>query len=125
MDVNRLNAKVNIWEELNASQSCENWKFRVKQSLEAANNGDDVIQCINRNSKERIFSYYFESFKLYRINDVNRDVARNGNGGNKLRQYSSFKTEYGVDDYVKCIMPEVMSKFRCEVAPIRVETRPL
>ena len=57
---------------------------------------------------------------------VNRPGSVNGNGRNKLRTYSTFKTEYGLENYCKLIMPfkhrSSMAKFRCGVAPLRIET---
>ena len=47
-------------------------------------------------------------------------------GGNKLRTYCTFKQDYGVEKYCKCIMPKnhrsALCKFRCGVAPLRIET---
>ena len=47
--------------------------------------------------KERIFTHFHEKFKSNWQNDVNRDTARNGNGGNKLKRYKTFKTDYAVE----------------------------
>ena len=56
---------------------------------------------------------------------MNRDISRNGNGGNK-QTYKTFKTDYNAETYVKCLMPRAyrraLSKFRWGIAPIRVET---
>ena len=44
---------------------------------------------------------------------------------NKLRTYKRFKNTYEVEAYVKTVMPRchrsALAKFRCGVAPIRVE----
>ena len=76
--------------------------------------------------KERIFTYFCEKFKSNWQNDVNRDTTRNSNGGNKLSRYKTFKTDYVVETYVKCLMARAhrsaLSEFRLGVAPIRVET---
>ena len=49
-----------------------------------------------------------------------------GRGKNKLRLYRCFKNDYKSENYVTCMMPRghraAFSKFRCGVAPIRVET---
>jgi hypothetical protein len=49
-----------------------------------------------------------------------------GNGRNTLRTYKLFKSEYGVENYCKMFVPfndrSAFAKFRCEVAPIRLET---
>jgi hypothetical protein len=49
-----------------------------------------------------------------------------GNGQNKLRTYELFKSEYGVENDCKVLVPfndrSAFAKFRCGVAPIRLET---
>ena len=58
--------------------------------------------------------------------DLNRVTAVNGNGRNKLRTYRTFKDVYTVENYCKLNLPyphrSAFSKFRCGVAPIRLET---
>ena len=57
---------------------------------------------------------------------LNTDTSRRGNGGNKLRTYELFKSEFKVEDYCKMLLPlkhrSAFAKFRCGVAPIRIET---
>ena len=57
---------------------------------------------------------------------LNTDTSRRGNGGNKLRTYKLFKSEFKVEDYCKMLLPlknrSSFAKFRCGVAPIRIET---
>jgi hypothetical protein len=58
---------------------------------------------------------------------VNRDYANNRvNGGNKLRRYMHFKSEFVVEEYVNIFMffqhRSAMAKFGCGVTPIRIET---
>ncbi len=57
---------------------------------------------------------------------LNRPEGIRGNGRNKLRTYRSFKQSYEVESHLKNIMPykyrSAFSKFRCGVAPIRIET---
>lgn len=47
-------------------------------------------------------------------------------GGNKLRTYRTFKHEYATEQYVKIVTQKkyrsAYAKFRCGVAPIKVET---
>ena len=49
-----------------------------------------------------------------------------GQGKNKLRTYRLFKHEYKTEEYAKCIMSRgnrsALAKFRCGVAPLRIET---
>ena len=49
-----------------------------------------------------------------------------GRGGNKIRTYSLYKTNYQVEPYCELCLPlnhrSALSKFRCRVAPLRLET---
>ena len=55
--------------------------------------------------------------------DLARDSARHGEGGNKLRSIRLFKREYKTENYLTCLLPgkhrSAYSKFRCGVAPLR------
>ena len=57
---------------------------------------------------------------------INRITSVNGTGRNKLRTYKLFKSEYGSEQYCKIILPlkhrSAFAKFRCGVAPLRLET---
>ena len=57
---------------------------------------------------------------------VNRQTARRGTGQNKLRTYNKFKQVFEVEPYVHKLMSRgrrsALAKFRCGVAPIRLET---
>jgi hypothetical protein len=66
---------------------------------------------------------YFDDWKV----QMNIDYANNRvNGSNKLRQYKHFNSEFVVEKYEKYVMSfqhcSVIAKFRCGVAPIRIET---
>ena len=69
-----------------------------------------------------IYTYIVNEHITKWINDVRRENARQGPGKNKLR----FKNDYKSENYLTCMMPRghraAFSKFRCSVAPIRVET---
>jgi hypothetical protein len=57
---------------------------------------------------------------------LNNVTGPSGSGGNKLRTYRLFKTEYETELYCTLIMPPchrtAFSKFRCAVALLRIET---
>ena len=117
MDENRINARLYRWAESKSERNCKNWNFRVNQSFEEANVHDEDRRINSHYLKERIITYFYEKFKSTNWqNDVKRDTARNGNGGNKPRRYKTFKTDYVVETYVKCLMPRAhrsaLSKFR-------------
>jgi hypothetical protein len=65
---------------------------------------------------------YTESWHI----NVYAVASMTGNGRNTLRTYKLFKSEYGVENYCKMFVPfndrSAFAKFRCEVAPIRLET---
>ena len=58
--------------------------------------------------------------------DINRQNARTGNGGNKLRFYRTFKQVFNVESYCKIIFNishrGTLAKFRSGSAPIAIET---
>ena len=60
-------------------------------------------------------------------NELERNLSGSGLGGNKLRTYNrTFKHVYGTETYISNILPRshrsTYAKFRCGVAPIRLET---
>jgi hypothetical protein len=60
------------------------------------------------------------------LNRLQRQTAVRGPGGNKLRTYRLFKTQWATEGYVKQIVNRAhraaLAKFRCGVAPLRLET---
>ena len=68
---------------------------------------------------------YFE--KIWR-EKLNTEFAVRGQdaGGNKLKTYRKFKENYDIEQYVKVITQKryrsAYAKFRCGVAPIKLET---
>jgi len=57
---------------------------------------------------------------------INNVKGKSGKGRNKLRRYCTYKQIFCVVKYCLLIMPpehmSALSKFRCGVAPIRIET---
>lgn len=129
MDVNRVNSKVFQFCFNQASSKCKNWQYRVCEIFKKHNL--DVYSTMNNNvCKKRmvddIKKKMFEQFHYNWNETINRDTARYGNGGNKLRTYKTFKNEFKTEHYVKIILPSkhrsAFSKFRAGVAPLRIET---
>jgi len=58
---------------------------------------------------------------------INCPTGPSKRGMNKLRTYCTFKSEYCSENYCKIILPlrhcAAFAKFRCGVAPLRIETR--
>ncbi len=69
-------------------------------------------------------SIVFNQYKATWENQVQADDTRNGR--NKLRQYRLFKKEYRTEAYVNRPLPRshrtALAKFRCGVAPLKIET---
>ena len=67
----------------------------------------------------------FELFKQNWSNELN-NVNRANVGQSKLRTYRIFKSEYQSESYITANLPvhhrSALAKFRCGVAPIRIET---
>ena len=57
---------------------------------------------------------------------INKTESISGRGRNNLRNYCTFKTEYIAEHYCKILLApkhrSSLGKFRCGVAPIRIET---
>ena len=68
----------------------------------------------------------FEEYKTDWLIKINADQGMSGRGGNKLRTYCKFKSNYCVEKYCTLILPKLhrsaLCKFRCGVAPLRIET---
>jgi len=109
---------------------CRTWFFRVRKFLIAINHGD-ICEARELVVKSVICSISAELKLLYKaqwLKKLNSDVAARGElyGGNKLRTYRKFKHSYSTEPYV-CIITQkkyrsAYAKFRCGVAPIKIET---
>lgn len=60
------------------------------------------------------------------LDDLNRNCAKRGPGGNKLRTYRTFKksfyTEFYVSGFLSHAQRSALAQFRCGIAPLRIET---
>ena len=119
---NRLNKKVFLWANRCCSNRIKNWNFRVHSKFREFNvnhfcNTDFIF---NKSSIKMLENIYFEKFKDNWLHDLNY------NNRSKLRTYRIFKQEYGVEKYLQTNMPgryrSAFSKFRCGVAPLKIET---
>ena len=70
----------------------------------------------------------FQRFANDWLDQINAPMGPSRRGRNKLRTYCQFKNSYSVENYCAIILPptcshrSAFSKFRCGVAPIRIET---
>ena len=130
MDHDRINKRIFIWCYNQCSNNVKNWtyhvnkvfnKFNMSQLYNNINEHLTVTNVIN-NAEANIFEYFNEKWYL----DVNREHAVRGQGRNKLRTYKLFKNVFETELYVKQIMSRAqrsaLARFRCGVAPLRLET---
>ena len=118
MDNSRINKVVYEWM---CNKRSKQWKSRLTKQIEQYSiNEDDPNAC--KLLEERMFQNYKDEWK----NKINDGTGPRSNQRNKLRTYKLFKEEYGAESYVTCVMPRsyrsALAKFRCGVAPLRIET---
>ena len=129
MRSDRLNKRIAQWASRKASVSCKNWFYNFKSKLSVLDlqmfNSIEVEiskSAFVANVKQCIMSEFTENW----VATINRTNAVSGRGRNKLRTYRTFKQTYDVEKYCLIILPpshrSAFCKFRCGVAPIRIET---
>ena len=108
--------------------SNKNWMYSVSQFL-IANNFGHCASIAEAIPSSQGFIADLENI-LYVLTTwlarINSNIAPSGRRRNKLRLYKTFKQNYSVENYCKIIIlvrhRAAFSKFRCDVAPIRIET---
>ncbi|XP_060589316.1 uncharacterized protein LOC132744577 [Ruditapes philippinarum] len=125
----RLNKRIELWSLTKGAPQCKNWFYHVQKQWNELNLGMfcDLSSPIAKTSFVRqVESLTMEGFKAEWIRSVNCTVGPSGRGLNKLRTYRTFKQEHTSEEYCKMILPprhrSAFCKFRCGVAPIRIET---
>ena len=129
MDRRRLTKRVFLWaHDIASRQRKKNWvsrciKFYKDLHTDHLTQIDTLVGVDWQPDMEKVlFDQTVQSWQA----DVTREEARHGSGRNKLRTYRTFKHEFETEHYVKQIMPypfrSALAKFRCGVAPIRIET---
>lgn len=112
-----------------APKFSHSWDTKVKQLLCDFNLYDLFLQCTDKSqinifldtAKTVILKQDFDKWNHELWNDKG-----NGDNGNKLRTYRTFKSEIGCEQYLTQLIPRhhrrVYSSFRCGSLPLRVET---
>ncbi len=129
MDNLRINKRIFTWASNRANVSCKNWLYIAKEKFRSLGFFDyaDVTRSfpkriIGVNVTEAMLRIYINDWKTC----VNRIAGTRDRGLNKLRTYRIFKSEFKTEDYCKMILPlshrSAFAKFRCGVAPLRIET---
>ena len=128
MDDNRLNKRTSKWCMKHGENRCKNWfyKFRNHMSLLELDFIFDDNQNYTKNAILRMIQEKeFELFKQNWTENLN-NVNRANGAQSKLRSYRLFKSEYKSESYITANLPihhrSALAKFRCGVAPIRIET---
>ena len=127
MSDSRLNKKIFLW--ANKFHNIKNWNWNCKQFFEKHNltHMSDIKQCQFKafnvfTVRNIVYNDYVVKWK----HDVNATKAKHGKGGNKLRLYNKFKQSIYAEPYLNCITSRknksAYAKFRCGVAPIKIET---
>ena len=85
--------------------------MRVKQQFRKCNLENKFlgveIQHINKAFiKQNVKDKECGDFKVKWRQDLGRNNALRGTGGNKLRTYRLFKQDYGTEHYISCIRPK-------------------
>ena len=124
----RLNKKVFLWarqEALSGKRTglkyCMDFFAKVGMGSFCDAQHDDTQNGVT--AFDQALKNYFNRQWLQEVNQIN---SRTGHGGNKLRTYKLFKTIYAPEKYLQLNMSSsnrsALAKFRCGVAPIRLET---
>lgn len=126
MDSERLNAKVFKWSQRLGNRHCKNWCYTVQHKLDDSNLDLNTETPNKRIIQQRLQIDMLNTFENEWRQDLDRQTSLSGSGRNKLRTYRLFKTEYKTEPYLNCVMSKAhrsaYAKFRCGVAPIRLET---
>ena len=107
----------------------KNWNFQVKKKFcdPSLSHFCNIGNCIDiKFAMSSVMSKLWSSFIVDWHCTLQVDRSKSGSGNNKLRTYRLFKTDFATEDYCKIPLPyghrSAFAKFRCGVAPLRVET---
>lgn len=123
----RVNKLIFTWAMSKGSIRCKNWPFVVKDKfislgLHLYTQLPFSQKKLLENITNVLMEMHIEQWNI----ELQRVAGVSGNGRNKLRTYRTFKNIYHVEKYCKDNLPfphrSSLAKFRCGVAPIRLET---
>ena len=123
MSVDRINHRVFVWCHRNAVSNKKNWCFRTMAKFRE-HNLDMYTDLHNIFHKSAIPQFEDVLFDKYKVEWQNRILSQNV--GKKLRTYKLFKQDFETELYLSKTVPyryrRAFAKFRCGVAPLRIET---
>ena len=128
MESVRLNKHIFRWGNDTSSRACKNWIYKAKGQCNELGLSQfcDISNPILKSFPNSISDKMMEKFEADWSSMLNTVLSRWGNGGNKLRTYKLFKTEFQVEEYCEMLLPlkhrSAFANFRCGVAPIRIQT---
>ena len=114
---------------MKANRSCKNWYFFIKEKLDSLDLNQFTtgsFECSKKYFLLHVIDKLEQKHHVDWLNVVQSNTGSRGHGGNKLRTYCLFKNNYHVEPYCQMFLPfkhrSTLSKFRCGVAPLRLET---
>lgn len=128
MNTERVNKRIALWVASKSNRLCRNWPFLIKQFFDDnhLNTYDNILQPLPTSFVQKVSSIVYNKYITNWKDRINRNTGPSRRGGNKLRLYKCVKYEYVTEQYCKLILPprhrSAFCKFRCGVAPIRIET---
>ena len=129
MDDNRLNKRIFNWCIKHGKNRCKNWFFKFRNHMSSLDLGflfDDNVTYTKRYVLNMIQEKEFELLLKRNWSQELNNLNRANGGQSKLRSYRLFKSEYQSEKYLTVNLPvhhrSALAKFRCGVAPIRIET---
>lgn len=130
MDISRTNFKIFQYCDSKGTNKCRNWQYVFRKHLELLNLQHLVHDCTELYSRDFYNKVVAGSMDIFTTEwnlNIRNIAGPSGRGNNKLRTYKHFKVNYGLENYVACaFIPRkhktALAKFRCGVAPIRLET---
>lgn len=127
-DNSRLNKRVALWANAK-STSYKNWFYYVKRQFADITLMDYCnlsIPIHKHNLVDSVENAVMEKYVTDWSTSINSVIGVSGRGRNKLRTYCTFKFKFQTEVYCKMILPtrhrSALCKFRCGVAPLRIET---
>jgi hypothetical protein len=123
----RINKKIFNWSVNKGNNRCKNWPFIVRDKLCSIDLDMYTMLPFDKNKMlNDVCTALMNSHIVQWQTDLNRYTGVNGTNHNKLRTYRLFKSSYDTELYCKLQLPychrSALSKFRCGVAPLRIET---
>ena len=129
LDDGRVNKQMFLWADQMASRNYRNYTFVIKDTLRQiglAHFADTHFANNLRTFFIDVHEVLMDMHSLKWPTQINRESSESGNGRNKLRTRKLCKTDYIAEDYCKSFIPishrSAISRLRCGVAPIRIET---